>query len=133
MILALVAFGAWRRRDDPLAELEQAIRNGELVPYYQPIVDLTTARVVSAEVLVRWRKPNGTLVPPVQFIPLAESSGLIVELTRALMRRVCAEAGAAIGRAAALPHRLQPFGAALRRRRGGRGRAHDLRGLRRSR
>jgi sensor c-di-GMP phosphodiesterase-like protein len=52
---------------------------------------------VSAEVLVRWRKPDGTLVPPVQFIPLAESSGLIVELTRALMRRVCADAGAAIG------------------------------------
>ena len=50
----------------------EAIRNGELVPYYQPIVDLTTARVVSAEVLVRWRKPDGTLVPPAQFIPLAE-------------------------------------------------------------
>jgi sensor c-di-GMP phosphodiesterase-like protein len=97
LIFALIAFGARRSGDDPRAELEQAIRNGELVPYYQPIVDLTTARVVSAEVLVRWRKPNGTLVPPVQFIPLAESSGLIVELTRSLMRRVCAEAGAAIG------------------------------------
>jgi sensor c-di-GMP phosphodiesterase-like protein len=97
LIFALLAFGARRSTDNPLAELAQAIRNGELVPYYQPIVDLTTARVVSAEVLVRWRKPNGTLVPPAQFIPLAESSGLIVELTRALMRRVCAEAGSAIG------------------------------------
>jgi sensor c-di-GMP phosphodiesterase-like protein len=96
LVVALLAFGA-RRRDDPVAELAQAIRHGELVPYYQPIVDLMTARVVSAEVLVRWRKPNGTLVPPSQFIPLAESSGLIVELTRALMRRVCHEAGAAIG------------------------------------
>jgi EAL domain-containing protein (putative c-di-GMP-specific phosphodiesterase class I) len=53
--------------------------------------------VVSAEVLARWRKPDGSLVPPVQFIPLAESSGLIIALTRALMRRVCAEAGAEIG------------------------------------
>jgi sensor c-di-GMP phosphodiesterase-like protein len=97
LIFALIAFGARRSGDNPRAELAQAIRNGELVPYYQPIVDLTTARVVSAEVLVRWRKPNGTLVPPVQFIPLAESSGLIIELTRALMRRVCAEAGTAIG------------------------------------
>jgi sensor c-di-GMP phosphodiesterase-like protein len=96
LIFALIAFGA-RRRDDPLAELAQAIRKGELVPYYQPIVDLSTARVVSAEVLVRWRRPNGTLVPPSQFIPLAESSGLIIELTRTLMRRVCAEAGTAIG------------------------------------
>ena len=80
-----------------LAVLGRAIRNGELIPYYQPIVDLNDARVVSAEVLVRWRKPDGSLVPPVQFIPLAESSGLIAELTRALMRRVCAEAGAEIG------------------------------------
>jgi len=47
---------------------------------------------------VRWRKSDGTLVPPVHFIPLAESSGLIVELTRALMRRVCVEAGAEIGK-----------------------------------
>lgn len=97
LIFALVAFGPWRSRGNPTDELARAIRNDELVPYYQPIVDLTTARVVSAEVLVRWRRPDGTLVPPVQFVPLAESNGLIVELTRALMRRVCAEAGAAIG------------------------------------
>jgi sensor c-di-GMP phosphodiesterase-like protein len=97
LILTILAFGPWRRRDNPVTELQHAIRNEEFVPYYQPIVDLATARIVSAEVLVRWRKPDGTLVPPVQFIPLAESSGLIVELTRALMRRVCVEAGAAIG------------------------------------
>jgi sensor c-di-GMP phosphodiesterase-like protein len=97
LILTLLAFGPWRVRDNPIAEFERAIRNDEFVPYYQPIVDLTTARIVSAEVLIRWRKPDGTLVPPVQFIPLAENSGLIVALTRALMRRVCAEAGAAIG------------------------------------
>jgi sensor c-di-GMP phosphodiesterase-like protein len=101
LILALVGFGAWRSRSNPVAELARAIHNGELVAYYQPIVDLTTARVVSAEVLVRWRRHDGTLVPPVQFIPLAESSGLIIELTRALMRRVCVEAGDAI---AARPH-----------------------------
>jgi sensor c-di-GMP phosphodiesterase-like protein len=98
LIVALIAFGPLRTRDNPAAELARAIRNGELVPYYQPIVDLTDARVVSAEVLVRWRKNDGTLVPPVHFIPLAESSGLIVELTRALMRRVCVEAGAEIGK-----------------------------------
>lgn len=99
LLFALAAFGLRRTRgDSPAAELARAIRNGELVPYYQPIVDLTDARVVSAEVLVRWRKGDGTLVPPVRFIPLAEQSGLIVELTRALMRRVCAEAGAEIAR-----------------------------------
>jgi sensor c-di-GMP phosphodiesterase-like protein len=97
LILALVGFGPWRSRGNPAGDLARAIENGELVPYYQPIIDLTTARVVSAEVLVRWRRRDGTLVPPAQFIPLAESSGLIVEMTRALMRRVCLEAGKAIG------------------------------------
>jgi len=101
LILALVAFRPWRSRGDPVDELKSAIENGEFVPYYQPIVDLTTARVVSAEVLVRWRKPDGALVPPAHFIPLAESTGLIVPLTRALMRRVRVEAGAALG---ARPH-----------------------------
>jgi sensor c-di-GMP phosphodiesterase-like protein len=101
LILALVGFRPWRSRGNPVADLARAIHNGEFIAYYQPIVDLTTARIVSAEVLVRWRKRDGTLVPPVQFIPLAESSGLIVELTRALMRRVCQEAGEAIG---ARPH-----------------------------
>ena len=101
LILALVAFRPWRSRGNPVDELARAIEKDELVPYYQPILDLTTARVVSAEVLVRWHKPDGSLVLPAHFISLAESSGLIVPLTRALMRRVCAEAGAAIG---ARPH-----------------------------
>ena len=101
LIFALVAFRPWRSRGNPTDDLARAIANDEFIPYYQPIVDLSMARVVSAEVLVRWKRPDGTLVPPVQFIPLAESSGLIVELTRALMRRVCVEAGTAIG---ARPH-----------------------------
>ena len=67
------------------------------MPYYQPIVDIRSGQLRGAEVLVRWRKPDGTLVLPGAFIPLAESSGLIREMTRDLMRRVCAEAGRAIG------------------------------------
>ena len=101
LILALFAFALRRSRENPAEELARAIANDEFVPYYQPIVDLSTARLVSAEVLVRWLKADGTLVPPAQFIPLAESSALIVELTRALMRRVRAEVGTAIG---ARPH-----------------------------
>lgn len=97
LLLAIVAFRPWRSRNDPFNELARAIERDEFVPYYQPIVDITTARLVGAEVLVRWRKPDGTLVQPGHFIPFAESTGLIVPLTRALMRRVCAEAGAAIG------------------------------------
>jgi sensor c-di-GMP phosphodiesterase-like protein len=82
---------------NPVAEIERALRAGEFIPYYQPIVDIRSGQLRGAEVLVRWRKPDGTLVYPGSFIPLAESSGLIREMTRDLMRRVCVEAGSAIG------------------------------------
>ena len=101
VILALSVLLPRRERDNPIAEIERALKAGEFVPYFQPIVDIRSGRLRGAEVLIRWRKPDGTIVPPASFIPLAESSGLIIELTRALMRRVCQEAGAVLG---ARPH-----------------------------
>jgi sensor c-di-GMP phosphodiesterase-like protein len=99
-VMILAAF-AWLlpRRDagNPVADLKRALAAGEFVPYYQPIVDIRSGQLRGAEVLVRWRKPDGTLVYPGSFIPLAESSGLILDMTRDLMRRVCAEAGTALG------------------------------------
>jgi sensor c-di-GMP phosphodiesterase-like protein len=86
-----------RNPNNPVAELERALEAGEFIPYYQPIVDIRSGQLRGAEVLVRWRKSDGSLVLPGAFIPLAETSGLIEPLTRALMRHVCAEAGAAIG------------------------------------
>jgi sensor c-di-GMP phosphodiesterase-like protein len=82
-----------RAPTDPISVLKLALKNGELVPYYQPIVDIRSGQLRGAEVLVRWRKPDGTLVLPGVFIPLAESSGLIREMTYDLMERVCAEVG----------------------------------------
>ena len=69
--------------NNPVAELERALEAGEFVPYYQPIVDIRSGQLRGAEVLVRWRKPDGSLVLPGSFIPLAESSGLILPMTRA--------------------------------------------------
>jgi sensor c-di-GMP phosphodiesterase-like protein len=86
-----------RNSKNPVAEIERALEAGEFVPYYQPIVDIRSGQLRGAEVLVRWRKSDGSLVLPGAFIPLVESSGLIWPLTRVLMRRVCAEAGAVIG------------------------------------
>jgi sensor c-di-GMP phosphodiesterase-like protein len=86
-----------RRRGDPVAEIERALEAGELVPYFQPVVDITTGRLRGAEVLIRWRKADGSLVLPAAFIPLLESSGLIIEVTRSLMRRTRDEVGAAYG------------------------------------
>jgi sensor c-di-GMP phosphodiesterase-like protein len=94
-----------RRRatsSNPVAEIERALEAGEFVPYYQPIVDIRSGQLRGAEVLVRWRKPDGTLILPGAFIPLAESSGLILDMTRDLMRRTCADVGTAIGRRPAL-------------------------------
>jgi sensor c-di-GMP phosphodiesterase-like protein len=91
-----------RPTGNPVADMARALDAGEFVPYYQPIVDIRTGQLRGAEVLVRWRKPDGSLVLPGVFIPLAESSGLIREMTHDLMRRVCAEAGASLGRRPAL-------------------------------
>lgn len=92
--IALLAIGIlvpWRQRNNPVAELERALKAGEFIPYYQPVVDITTGRLRGCEVLMRWRKADGTLIPPASFIPLAESSGLILEMTRSLMRKVTQE------------------------------------------
>src|SRR5262245_20027124 len=78
--------------------VEYALDAGEFIPYYQPVVDIRTGQLRGAEVLVRWRQPDGTLVLPGSFIPLMESSGFIRDLTRNLMQKVCQEAGASIGR-----------------------------------
>jgi sensor c-di-GMP phosphodiesterase-like protein len=99
LILILLAFSMLvpsRQRENPIAELERALDAGEFVPYYQPIMDLVTGKLRGAEVLIRWRKPDGSLVSPAAFIPLAESSGIILDMTRALMKRVREEVGPAL-------------------------------------
>ncbi|MDH7795420.1 MULTISPECIES: EAL domain-containing protein [unclassified Beijerinckia] len=70
-----------RKRLSPLAELEIAVRKREFIVHYQPIIELKTGICMGAEALVRWRRPDGTLVRPDLFIPLAEESGLILPIT----------------------------------------------------
>jgi sensor c-di-GMP phosphodiesterase-like protein len=99
ILLTVVALRAYaRRRKNPIVEIEHALKANEFLPYFQPILDIASGRLVGAEVLMRWRKSDGTIVAPASFIPLAESSGLIFDLTRALIRRACREVGTAIGR-----------------------------------
>jgi diguanylate cyclase (GGDEF)-like protein/PAS domain S-box-containing protein len=69
------------RRLGMLGELRRAIAERELVLHYQPKLDLRSKRIERVEALVRWQHPTEGLVPPVQFIPLAEQTGLIKPLT----------------------------------------------------
>lgn len=71
--------------------LREAIRQGELFLVFQPIVDLHDGRIAGLEALVRWNNPELGDVPPARFIPVAEESGLIVELGGWIFDRACAE------------------------------------------
>jgi EAL domain-containing protein (putative c-di-GMP-specific phosphodiesterase class I) len=93
VILVVLVIRPWRERPGPFRDIERAIGAGELVPYYQPIVDITSGAIVGAEVLVRWRKRDGTLVLPTTFVPLLEPTDLILDMTRSIMRQASEEIG----------------------------------------
>jgi EAL domain-containing protein (putative c-di-GMP-specific phosphodiesterase class I) len=68
-------------------ELAAAIPRGEIVAWYQPVVDLHSGRTVSYEALARWHHPSGLVEAPAYFVPLAEDSDLIIELDRTILRQ----------------------------------------------
>ncbi|ENZ7683682.1 EAL domain-containing protein [Klebsiella aerogenes] len=88
-LLIVLALGRFHRNAFPtVRQLEQAIYAGEIVPWYQPIVDATTGLVKGAEVLARWHHPRKGVLPPGTFIPLGERSGLLIPMTYALLDQV---------------------------------------------
>jgi diguanylate cyclase (GGDEF)-like protein len=74
------------------SDLREALERNEFELHYQTIVEFATRSVCGAEALVRWRHPELGLVPPDQFIPIAEETGLIVQLGDWIIRRACADA-----------------------------------------
>ena len=71
-----------------LSTIDSAITNNELVAYYQPKVNSETGVVSGAEALVRWQKPDGTIIYPDQFVPIIERSGQIIEVDYFMYREV---------------------------------------------
>ena len=72
-----------------LHDLENAIKHKQLTVYYQPQIDLNSGYISGVEALVRWPQPDGGFIAPDQFIPLAEQSGLILELGEFVLETVC--------------------------------------------
>ena len=74
------------------SELHEALRNGQFELHYQPKVDTSTGRVNSAEALIRWRHPRRGLIPPKDFIAVAEECGLLDTIGEWVLRQACREA-----------------------------------------
>jgi Predicted signal transduction protein containing sensor and EAL domains len=83
---------SWQHNDGS-DEFSRAVAAQEFVPYYQPVINIETGAVAGCEVLVRWIREDGTMVPPGAFLPYAEATGLIRDITRQLMAKTVEDVG----------------------------------------
>lgn len=81
---------ASRNRIEMEDALRHAVQNQEFELFLQPMLDLTSGKIIKAEALIRWRHPNGNLVSPDDFIPIAEQTGLIIPIGKWVIQEACA-------------------------------------------
>ena len=82
-----------QNRIELATELRRALEQQELRVYYQPVHDLRDSRLIGVEALVRWQHPQRGLVPPGEFIPIAERTGLIAEIDAWVLENACRQMG----------------------------------------
>lgn len=87
------ALAVSRQMEGPVRAIESAIRRGDFIPYYQPLMCIRTGRLLGCEALVRRRRADGSIDGPGTFIPLVEATGQIFEITRCLMAHARDELG----------------------------------------
>ncbi len=88
-ILLNIIFWSWCSSKSSLkGMIISALSNNEFIPYYQPIINSKTGKIVGQEVLIRWRLKDMSLIPPGQFIPYAEENNLIIAITDNLLDQV---------------------------------------------
>lgn len=93
VLIAIAIYINWRPEIDIDGQMQSAVRRNEFVPYYQPVINLETGKLEGAEMLARWMRADGQFVPPGRFMPFAETSGHIFEITRQLMRKTVRDLG----------------------------------------
>lgn len=93
LILFVILSAYFTGLNEPDDQIAQAINNSEFTPYYQPVIDIATGQLAGCEMLCRWVRPDGSVIPPGAFMTYAETSGHIFEITRQLMRKTVDEVG----------------------------------------
>ncbi|MFT3983406.1 MAG: GGDEF domain-containing phosphodiesterase [Lachnospiraceae bacterium] len=78
-----------RKREDVESKMEAALEAGEFVPYLQPKWNMKEDKIAGAEALVRWRKRDGQIIPPNEFIPIFEKNGFIEKIDFYMLERIC--------------------------------------------
>jgi sensor c-di-GMP phosphodiesterase-like protein len=87
----LLLMRATARLEGPIADIDRGLARNEFRPFYQPTFDLQSGHILGCEVLARWMRKDGTVVPPTSFIPLAESSGRIEIMTWQILKLALSE------------------------------------------
>ena len=93
LFVSIAVWLNWRPDQASHDEFVKGLMNNEFVPYYQPVMNIDTGQIEGCELLVRWIRADGTVVSPGFFMPYAETSGHVFEMTRAIMRQSVKDLG----------------------------------------